>query len=85
MECLSLQDIDVVLSDIVMPNMSGLIFHERARSIPQYEHIPWIFLTGHKSLAKYDRTIRSDYDMILEKPFPIDRLLKLFSGQYRTS
>ena len=84
MKCLTLNKIDVILSDIDMPGMSGLAFHQKVRALPDYDRIPWIFLTAYKSLTKYDPAMSPKFDMILEKPFPLRKLLKLFSGQCKS-
>lgn len=80
MERLVATDVDVVLSDIDMPTMSGIAFHEAARSIPQFEKIPWIFLTSYPTLSKYAPRITPEYDMILQKPCSLEKLLEIFGG-----
>lgn len=81
MERLLNQDVDLILSDMDMPTMSGLAFHKTVRSIRQYERIPWIFLTAYPTLSKYAKGLTPEYDLILQKPYPIEKLIALFSGK----
>lgn len=37
---------DLILSDIVMPEMDGIVFCKTLRAIPKYQEVPVIFFTG---------------------------------------
>ena len=50
---------DLILADIMMPQMDGYDFYERVRAIPQLNHIPIIFLTAKGS----DLDIRQGREM----------------------
>ena len=45
-QILKTSHIDLVLSDIHMPEMSGLSLREQLNSVPDADHIPFIFLTS---------------------------------------
>ncbi len=77
------QRIDVVVSDVRMPEMSGVEFHQKLRAHPDYRNTPFIFLTGIDDLTEVRSVCSKDFDLILQKPFPIDKLLKMFSGQMK--
>jgi CheY-like chemotaxis protein len=86
MEALSILDaqkIDVVVSDVKMPQMNGIEFHQKLREKADYRNTPFIFLTGTDDLASVKAACRKDCDLLLQKPFPIDKLLQLFAGQIR--
>lgn len=85
-EALTLLDekpVDVIISDVKMPGIDGIEFHRRVRALADYRNTPFIFLTGVKDLADIRAVIKPDLDLLLQKPFPIDRLLELFSGKLR--
>jgi len=77
------QKIDVILSDVKMPTMDGIEFHEKVRMKPQYSNTPFIFLTGLADVSRVKAICKADCDLLLQKPFPIDNLIKMFSGRLR--
>jgi len=77
------EKIDVILSDVRMPAMGGLEFHKRIRERPEYANTPFIFLTGATDLNAVHAVCHPGRDMLLKKPFPVDQLLKLFSGNFK--
>ena len=83
LEMLDRQKIDVVVSDVKMPSMNGLEFHRRLREKPDYVNTPFIFLTGVDDITQVKAACKADCDLLLQKPFPIDKLLQLFSGQLK--
>jgi two-component system, chemotaxis family, chemotaxis protein CheY len=75
--------VDVIMSDVTMPIMDGIEFHEKLRARPEYAKTPFIFLTGVNNLKKVRAVCHPDRDMLLQKPFPVDKLLKMFAGQIK--
>jgi signal transduction histidine kinase/DNA-binding NarL/FixJ family response regulator len=65
---------DVIISDIMMPEMDGFDFYQKLTSNPDFNHIPFIFLT-----AKTDERINGlslgAVDFI-PKPFDIDEIIQ---------
>ena len=85
-EALSLidrQQIDVVVSDVKMPEMDGIEFHRALRERPGYRNTPFIFLTGVDDVTQVKAECKRDCDLLLQKPFPIDKLLQLFAGKIK--
>jgi len=85
-EALSLLDrqpIDVVVSDVKMPEMNGIEFHRELRERPGHRNTPFIFLTGVDDLTAVKAECGRDCDLLLQKPFPIDKLLQLFAGKIK--
>ena len=85
-DALSLLDrekIDVVLSDVRMPTMNGIEFHEKLRAKPAYRNTPFIFLTGVDDLTEVKSICKADCDLLLQKPFPVDKLIRMFTGQLK--
>ncbi len=77
------QPIDVIISDVSMPGMDGLRFHTLVRGREAHRNTPFIFLTGVDDLTEIRAAARGDCDLLLQKPFPVESLLKMFSGQLR--
>lgn len=83
LEKLKDEKIDVIVSDVKMPKMDGVEFHKRVRAMKEYANTPFIFLTGVKELDSVKNACKADFDLLLQKPFPVDKLLELFSGQMK--
>jgi len=81
LDALDRQQIDVIISDVKMPVMDGLELHSRVRQKPNYANTPFVFLTGVDDLTAVTSVCKADCDLLLKKPFPVDSLLKLFSGR----
>ncbi len=77
------QQVDVILSDVRMPEMDGVEFHEQVRAMTDFRNTPFIFLTGISDLTAVRAVCRTDADLLLQKPFPADKLLELFSGKLK--
>jgi two-component system alkaline phosphatase synthesis response regulator PhoP len=61
--------VDIIVSDISMPEMDGLEFCARIRQSPEHVDIPFIFLTVHGGEGERTRGLRSGADDYLVKPF----------------
>jgi len=59
---------DVVISDIIMPNLDGWAFVKQLRSKPELALVPVIFLTTQDSSEDYLRGYRLGADDFLPKP-----------------
>ena len=81
LEKLTQERIDVIISDVAMPNMDGIEFHSRVRSMKEYANTPFVFLTGVSNIDAVKAACSTSADLMLQKPFPVDKLLEMFSGQ----
>ncbi len=57
---------DLVISDVNMPELSGIDIFNRVKSNPELSHIPFIFMTG---TSDRDEMKNVDYPAWLNKPF----------------
>ena len=79
MQCLQLlkndQIPDLILLDIMMPNMSGWEVFKRIKEIPSCKDVPIVFLTARTDVMakKAGSFLGDDY---IEKPFDSQNLLK---------
>lgn len=67
---------DLVLSDINMPNMTGISMVSKVRRLAGYEHTPIIMLTTESSDFKKNKAKTMGASGWLQKPFDPERLMK---------
>jgi CheY-like chemotaxis protein len=77
------EKVDVILSDVIMPSMDGIELHKQIRSKQEYKETPFIFLTGATNVQRVKEACTTKEDLLLQKPFPVERLLQMFSGKTR--
>jgi DNA-binding response OmpR family regulator len=66
---------DVVISDIVMPEMNGWELCQTLRSLPSTRTVPFIFLSSLDQAPDRVRALRLGADAYLTKPFHLDAIL----------
>ena len=82
-ECLELlnrgESPDLILLDIMMPEMSGWELFDKLQDHPTWNKIPIVFLTARTDDIAEDagKILGSDY---IEKPFEIDELIGRIDG-----
>jgi signal transduction histidine kinase/DNA-binding response OmpR family regulator len=65
---------DLVISDVIMPEMDGIEFTKKFKTNPKTSHIPLILLTGQSGTEKQMEGLKSGADAYILKPFEIDLL-----------
>ena len=76
LEILTRQSVDVIVSDVMMPEMDGLELCNHVKSDMAYSHIPVILLTAKTTLESKVEGLESGADVYLEKPFSVKQLYK---------
>jgi len=66
---------DLILSDIMMPNVDGFGLHDYTKSSEVLSDIPFIFLTARADNSAVRRGMNLGVDDYITKPFAIDDLL----------
>ncbi|SDE05207.1 monosaccharide ABC transporter substrate-binding protein, CUT2 family [Mucilaginibacter pineti] len=66
---------DLIISDVVLPGMSGKVITENIKTDIRTSHIPVILLTAQASVEQQIDGIRSMADVYMVKPFNYDQLL----------
>jgi len=67
--------IDLVVTDLHMPNMDGIELIKNIRSNPAYQYIPIIFLTTESQQNKKDEAKAAGATGWIVKPFVPEKLL----------
>src|SRR5581483_6767389 len=70
-------DVDLVLMDIMMPEMDGYQTIEAVRRIPEFKQLPIISLTAKAMKGDRERSIASGASDYITKPVDTDQLLSL--------
>ncbi|MEM9076969.1 MAG: tetratricopeptide repeat protein [Bacteroidota bacterium] len=65
---------DLIITDLMMPEMDGEAFLEKIRSDSKTQHIPVIMLTARKEQESKLNTLGKGADHFLTKPFEIEEL-----------
>lgn len=67
-------EVDLVISDIMMPNMDGMELLKTIKSQVEYSHIPVVLLTAKSNLQSKIEGLELGADAYIEKPFSLDYL-----------
>lgn len=74
LEVLTQENVDVVVSDVMMPEMDGLELCSKVKSEISYSHIPVILLTAKTTLESKVEGFECGADAYIEKPFSVKQL-----------
>lgn len=85
LEVLSAKEVDVIICDIMMPQMDGYELHSRVRSERQLSHIPFVFLTALGSEDARTKGQELGVDGYVVKPFQPRGLLSMIRGKIQRS
>ncbi|MEN8256535.1 MAG: response regulator [Thermodesulfobacteriota bacterium] len=67
-------EVDIVISDYIMPRLNGLEFLHRIRRSKEYFNLPFIMITGADNWGDFMNTVQAEVDNYLIKPITADRL-----------
>ncbi|WP_229209288.1 hybrid sensor histidine kinase/response regulator transcription factor [Dyadobacter sediminis] len=73
-EVMQRENIQLVISDIMMPVMDGIELCRKMKSDVQFSHIPIILLTAKNSINSRIEGLEVGADAYIEKPFSLDHL-----------
>jgi two-component system chemotaxis response regulator CheY len=74
LEKLPLQKVDLVITDLNMPNMDGYKLIESIRSFPEYQNVPIIILSSLSKEEDIQEGLASGANSYLVKPFNTKRI-----------
>lgn len=70
------EEVDLLITDLVMPEGDGAWLLEQVRSRPTTRHIPVILLTAHADTTEQAAAAKARADAYLTKPFDPDHFLE---------
>lgn len=71
LKCLHKHNIDLLISDIAMPEMDGIELCRRIRSDVDISHVMIIIISGMNDLSKKIECMQNGANLFIEKPFDI--------------
>ena len=77
LEAVRKQRFDVIISDIGMPEMNGYQLAREIRTLPGYETIPMVAVTGYSMFDDRERSLNAGFTAHLTKPIEPRALLDL--------
>ena len=72
---------DLVLSDVIMPNLTGIGLCNAIKSNPDWAHLPVVLLTAKADAESSIEGLRTGADAYIPKPFDPDYLLAVIDSQ----
>lgn len=69
-------EIDLIISDIRMPEFDGIEFHRFTREHKQYKDAKFVFISGHKDEFIGSLRLKKGTDFFLEKTTPLDEVVR---------
>jgi two-component system chemotaxis response regulator CheY len=80
MESLKKQRVQLILSDINMPNMDGLQFLSAVKANPEWKDVPVVMITTEGSQAKVLEAVQLGAVGYVRKPFTAEQIKEKLAG-----
>lgn len=73
-------DVDLILSDIMMPNLDGFEFIKHVKENEQHRKLPFVFITARVSKQEENYGFDLGASAFLKKPIDISECIKCISS-----
>jgi two-component system sensor histidine kinase/response regulator len=77
--------VDLIICDVMMPEMGGYDLHKAVRENRKLSHVPFVFLTALADPGEIEQGLRSGADDYLVKPFDPQKMLSIVEGKIARS
>ncbi len=77
-------DIEFIISDWNMPNMTGLEFLKAVRADPKFKHLPFLMVTGETEKENVIAAVKSGVSNYVTKPLTGKTLIEKLQKIYQT-
>ena len=84
LEILESSEVDLLILDVRLPNMSGIEALEKIRSGPDTRRLPVLMVSGHASVAEAVQAVQLGATDFFEKPLDRDRILVTVRNALKT-
>ncbi|WP_114778586.1 hybrid sensor histidine kinase/response regulator transcription factor [Botryobacter ruber] len=81
LECLDKDEVDLIISDLMMPEMDGITLCQQVKSNIAFSHLPFVLLTAQSNSDAEIEGIESGADFYITKPFKWRHLKVVIKNQ----
>ena len=74
MEIIQTEELDIIISDLMMPIMDGMELTRQVKADPSYQHLPIILLTAKTQEETRTKALKAGADSFVTKPFKVSDL-----------
>ena len=67
---------DLVVSDVVMPELDGISLCAAVKNDPTTGHIPFLFITTQAKIGEIEEAMKHSPDGYITKPFELPRIMQ---------
>jgi CheY-like chemotaxis protein len=79
-EQLETQHVDLIISDVFMPTLDGMRFHDYVRDFSNQRRTPFIYMSGYDDESTRALAADPDCDFFLSKTTPLDQILSFIES-----
>ena len=73
---------DLILIDVIMPEMSGIELCEKIKENPLFENVPVLMMTGYDNEERKADSYASGANNFIAKPFNIKELVSIIKNEF---
>ncbi|MBP1656800.1 MAG: response regulator containing a CheY-like receiver domain and an DNA-binding domain [Bacteroidetes bacterium] len=76
-ESLEFDNVDLIVSDVFMPTLDGVRFHDYVREFTDAQDVPFIFMSGYDDEQTRNLVVDPAIDFFFSKTTPVEKILAL--------
>ena len=74
LEIIQTEELDMIITDLMMPIMDGMELTQQVKADPNYQHLPIILLTAKNQEETRTKALKAGADSFVTKPFKVSDL-----------